>query len=216
MSSAASSAGRVRGRPRSLLALGVCSLQLLLLGIWSSETNFVGARAPATHLQKRASVLVRHGLGSEVTNDSEMLQKLKEWKKTRPKGFAEKKKPSQETSPPPAAPPSPPPMPRVLSAYDAVGELVKRGPEADPSALSPQQLITVLFAFFAGWRQKNGIDGEIELSETQKQMVVLMVQSHLQMVNSAKDFWPSLCAELGSTRDPESKELLFTLAGVRQ
>lgn len=153
--------------------------------------------------------------GVEVSGDAEMLKKLKEWKKTRgSKGFADKA-PAKEPEVPPTPAPAPEPAPaRLPRALEAVSELLQRGQEeVSPNDFTPQQLIRVFYAFFQGWRQRHGLP-ELELNTKQQQLVVLMIQSNLVLVNSAKDFWPRLCAELGSPRDPEAKELLLALTGV--
>jgi len=102
-------------------------------------------------------------------------------------------------------------------ANDAIEELMRRGQKnADPASMTPQQLIMVFFSFFAGWRERNGIPGQVELSDKQKQYVILMIQGTLTTVSAARDFWPMLCSELGAGRDPEVKELVFALTGLRQ
>lgn len=191
--------------------------------------------------------------GTEVSDDKEMMERIKEWKKTRAagaKGFGAKpvEKPGEQTavaatavaSPPAPAAPAPaaaaPAMPaaaakmaaaeqsspsaplgRELSANDAISELLRRAQQdASPAELTPQQILMVFFNFFAGWRHRNKIPGELDLTTRQKQLVILMIQSHLTYVRAAKDFWPMLCAELGAGKDPEVKELLFALTGVPQ
>eukprot|EP00434_Breviolum_minutum_P018248 symbB.v1.2.016098.t1/scaffold1215.1/size131139/8 len=155
--------------------------------------------------------------GVEVSGDAEMLKKLKEWKKTRPsKGFGEpaQKEPEAPAPPAPAPPPVAPAPATMPRALEAVSELLQRGQEdVNPNEFTPQQLIRVFYAFFQGWRQRHGLP-ELDLNTKQQQLVVLMIQSNLAIVNSAKEFWPRLCAELGSPRDPESKELLLALTGV--
>lgn len=111
--------------------------------------------------------------------------------------------------------PSGPPLPR---ANDAIFELMKRTQEEDvsPAEFTVQQLLSVFFTFFAGWRKRYDIPGDIELTDKQKQIIVLMVHTHLTSVRAAKDFWPSFCAELGAGRDQEVKELVFALTGLPQ
>ncbi|CAE8734116.1 unnamed protein product, partial [Polarella glacialis] len=116
----------------------------------------------------------------------------------------------------PAEPPAAPAAPKIMTTqFEAVRDLLRRGQEdASPAALTPQQVIMVFFAYFSGFRERNNIAGDIDLSTKQKQMVVLMIQSNLMQANSAKDFWPLLCAELGSGKDSEVKQLLFDLTGL--
>ena len=47
-------------------------------------------------------------------------------------------------------------------------------------------MLQVFYAFFQGWRQRHGLP-ELELNTKQQQLVVLMIQSNLVLVNSAKD-----------------------------
>ena len=47
-------------------------------------------------------------------------------------------------------------------------------------------MLQVFYAFFQGWRQRHGLP-ELELNTKQRQLVVLMIQSNLVLVNSAKD-----------------------------
>ncbi|CAJ1461004.1 unnamed protein product, partial [Effrenium voratum] len=170
------------------------------------------------------------GQSVEVSGDAEMLKKLKEWKKKRGSGFGPGKAPkapakeakAKAAPAPPPAPPSPPapepapePAPPVMpKALDAVSELLQRGQEeVNPLEFTPQQLIRVFYAFFQGWRQRHGLP-PMELSNKQQQLVALLIQGNLALVNSANEFWPRVCAELGSPRDPEAKELLFALTGL--
>jgi len=136
-------------------------------------------------------------------------------------GAAAAAKAAAEQSPAPApAPRQPAPSPEKTfpkTANGAIEELLWRGQKyANPSELSPQQIIMVFFRFFANWRQREGIGGEVELNKKQKQIVILMIQSNLAYVKSGKDFWPTLCAELGAGRDPEVKDLVFALTGMYQ
>ncbi|CAJ1380834.1 unnamed protein product [Effrenium voratum] len=151
--------------------------------------------------------------GVEVSGDAEMLKKLKAPAKEA-KAKAAPAPPPAPPSPPapePAPEPAPPVMPKAL---DAVSELLQRGQEeVNPLEFTPQQLIRVFYAFFQGWRQRHGLP-PMELSNKQQQLVALLIQGNLALVNSANEFWPRVCAELGSPRDPEAKELLFALTGL--
>lgn len=197
-------------------------------------------------------------MGQEVTDDKDMLDKIKQWKTKRTgkaKGFSAEP-PAEEApekeAPPKAAPapaaaapaptaPAPAPAPAAAKAAeservtvleqekddgpkaivmpshrDAIGEFLRRAQkDADPAALSTQQLIAVFFAFFNGFRQRHGIPGPIDLSPTQKQMTVLLFQTSLSSVSASRDFWPRLCAELGNDRDPEVVGLMTALTGVQ-
>jgi len=139
---------------------------------------------------------------------------------TAARGFADKPMdtPIQVQSEAAAAPAvSPAAATRTVTARDAVSELLERAQKnADPNEMTPQQLIMVFFTFFSGWRQRHGIPGEMELTPKQKQIVILMVQTALSTVGAARDFWPMVCAELGSAKDQETKELLFALTGMHE
>jgi len=128
--------------------------------------------------------------------------------------------PAEQSPAPALAPQQPAPSPAPVfevSANGAIRELLWRGQKhADPTELSPQQLIMVFFSFFAQWRQREGIGGQVDLTKKQKQIVILMIQSTLASVRSGNDFWPTLCAELGAGRDPEVKDLVFALTGRYQ
>eukprot|EP00435_Cladocopium_sp_Y103_P008451 s2488_g2.t1 len=165
---------------------------LVLLAFGAQLTAFCGAPMLDQSVRKR---LAAASGGVEVSGDAEMLKKLKEWKKTRgSKGFADKAPAKEPEVPPPAPEPEPAPA-RLPRALEAVSELLQRGQEeVSPNDFTPQQLIRVFYAFFQGWRQRHGLP-ELELNTKQQQLVVL-------------------CAELGSPRDPEAKELLLALTGV--
>lgn len=152
-----------------------------------------------------------------------MVRKLKEWKKMakagkgpgKQQGFGASQSVSEPAAPAPA--PTPPSPPRATTANDAISELMRRGQEdADPSKLTPQQIVMVFFSFFAGWRKRNGILSPMQLTPQQKQLVFLLIQGSLGSVSAARDFWPTLCAELGSGKEPEVRELIFALTGMRQ
>lgn len=227
-------------RPKRMLAI------LSISALAAFTPAFTGPHAPTS--RSRGSCLSRYAAkGREVEDDTDMMKKIREWKKT--KGFASASpsgtattKPFQQEAPSPPQPvpapvkaaaappreparqpekhaaPEPPPSPvrtKMPTAQDAIAELLRRAKEdALPDGLTPQQLIMIFLTFFSGWRERNGIPGSLDLTLQQKQLVVLLIQSNLSMVNSAKDFWPQLCAELAGSRDPEVKDLLVGLTGL--
>jgi len=176
------------------------------------------------------------GRAVEVSDESDMLNQLREWKRAKKDGAkppASSPKPAQQepapvsvsegsvsSSPAPKAPaepmaqPAPAPVSKSVSANDAIAELLAMGQQkADPTKLSPQQLVAVFFTFFVGWRERHDVAGDIELTQRQKQTVVLIIRGALSTIRAANEFWPSVCAELGSSRDPEMRELMFALTG---
>mmetsp|Transcript_76086 Transcript_76086/g.122905 ORF Transcript_76086/g.122905 Transcript_76086/m.122905 type:complete len:233 (+) Transcript_76086:61-759(+) len=228
-SRAAADRPRSRGRRSPIVLLPLCLAVISLPQ--AAGPDFVGLRQARAAAQlpfsssKPGSFVVRFaGTGGEVSDDLEMIRKLKDWKANKAasapsstKGFGSST-PSASATPAkaPAEPPAAPAAPKIMTTqFEAVRDLLRRGQEdASPAALTPQQVIMVFFAYFSGFRERNNIAGDIDLSTKQKQMVVLMIQSNLMQANSAKDFWPLLCAELGSGKDLEVKQLLFDLTGL--
>jgi len=217
-------------------ALGGCRARRLLAplalaaaclgGAGVPRGGFLGGPLRRVAASRTGGQLARRA-GSEVNDDKEMLQMLKEWREETPKKPAPPK-PAAASAKGFGAPKAVDfsravdlevsSEPRPLRANDAIEELMKRGQAyADPVELGPQQLITIIFTFFSGWRQRNGTAaGDIELTRVQKQIVLQMVQVALATLRSSKDFWPTICAELGAGKDPEMRELVFALTGLRQ
>eukprot|EP00930_Biecheleria_cincta_P003737 TRINITY_DN104664_c0_g1_i1.p1 TRINITY_DN104664_c0_g1~~TRINITY_DN104664_c0_g1_i1.p1 ORF type:complete len:213 (+),score=39.69 TRINITY_DN104664_c0_g1_i1:37-675(+) len=152
------------------------------------------------------------GFGTDIGDDT-FAQRIKEWKKTRPPEPEKAEKPAAPPEEPQQAEPEPP-VSRQLSQLDAVGQLLKIGErEGVVPGISAQQTIMLIFSFFRGFRDRNGM-GDIELDERQKQLLIVKVQFHLSIVGSMKAFWVSFCSDLGS-KSPEMRDLLFGLTGLR-
>lgn len=241
MTPTAARAGTAAALRRKSTTLGRCSLPCLLLvplfALVHLGTPWLQPlTAPLVPGRGSGSIVSRHALGKEVVDDRELLDKIKAWKKTRPKkkskGFSAEK-PKEEAAPAAAAPPKiravaaeaptpvveeEPPAPepiRMPTRHEAIAELLRRTQkDADPQAYSPQQLIAIFFAFFSGFRERHGISGPIDISPQQKQMLVLIIQGALGTVTSSKDFWPQVCAELANDNDPEMRELVTALTGL--
>ncbi|CAK9090530.1 unnamed protein product [Durusdinium trenchii] len=97
---------------------------LLLMAVGTPFLAFCSEPVLASHVER--AIPRRASGGVEVSGDSEMLKKLKEWKKTRgaaSKGFEKAKAPAPEPAP---EPPAPEPEPRLPGALQAVSELLQR------------------------------------------------------------------------------------------
>jgi len=191
---------RPTARARSVVALPVA----MLLAAGSGFTGFVASRqltpaqlAAASPAAAPSRVARGASKGFEASNEGQIIQKLKEWKKAKKSGggFAPPAPapatPASKAAAPKVSEISPAyvpeeSVPRALTARDAIGEMLKRGQaDANPIELSPQQLIVVFLTFFRGWRTRAGIPGDLELTDMQRQMVILLIQGSLDTINSS-------------------------------
>eukprot|EP00929_Paragymnodinium_shiwhaense_P013890 TRINITY_DN121738_c0_g1_i1.p1 TRINITY_DN121738_c0_g1~~TRINITY_DN121738_c0_g1_i1.p1 ORF type:complete len:226 (-),score=32.03 TRINITY_DN121738_c0_g1_i1:72-707(-) len=148
--------------------------------------------------------------GSRVQDNADMIKQLQAIKQK--KGFGVK--PPQEAPEEPEAPE--PVTTSIPSAKDAVREFMGRAQEhANPAEISGPQMYALIIEFFRRWKDRYGL-GDVQLSEKDTQVLILMIEGNLNSIRAAAEFWPRFCAELTADRDQDVVELLVALTGLRK